>query len=165
MQSVWSEQWCVSSSHCTLNTSVYESYRSGQSAVCSWFIILYRTWSYQVRQSQHVRNISPQCTADVYITADLICDALLRTASLQHAASGSSGSYIWYIILMNFGVQRLALVLLTYESLALNLCTHIGCPNRGFPQFFLTSSWIVIQIRQIPHRFQLITHPSTHLTL
>jgi len=78
-----------------------------------------------VRQFKHVRNISPECTADVYITADLIRDPLVKTASLQHGASGSSGSYIWCIfILMSFGVQRLALLLLMYESPALNFCTH-----------------------------------------
>ena len=80
-----------------------------------------------VRQFKPVRNISPVCRADVYITALLIRHALLSIGTLQHAASGSSDSYIWYIfILMTVVVQWLALLLLTYESLALNLCTQIG---------------------------------------
>lgn len=75
---------------------------------------------------QRVRYISPECTVDVYITADVIRDPLVRTTCLQHATSGSSGSYMWYIfILMNFGVQLLALLQLTYEILALNLCKQI----------------------------------------
>jgi hypothetical protein len=142
----------------TLNTSVCESYCSGQSAVCSWFIILYDTCSY----------LSGSSTRSLYFTWvyswRLYYSRFNSWPTCQNNLSSTRRIWQqWLVYLVHIHINDLwcpavGTPATNVRESGLNLCTHTGCPNPGFSQLFLTSSWSVIQIRPLPNPFQLITH-------